>query len=300
MKTNRNAFVIAQKEFADNVWSPRFIMLILTFTIIVFSRSYLTGIQAEDNIFRSFLDVAQVIALFLPFMGIALGFDAMNKERESGSLNVLLTHPLFRDTIITGKILGAMITLALVVCVSILTVVGTMLVISGTELSLLMLKRLLIFTILTYLYLSIFMALGIFTSVVSKNATNSLIYNIAFWLGLCVTFGMIVATTASIITGHMPLDLTDNDNFLQFNADIQKLSPAHHYAMTVSGVPSLSWLGVSSERASVRGIFDTEHTLGQWWNELWTNVIILLITPIILIIISFITFLRQDISKDVR
>ena len=223
----------------------------------------------------------------------------MNKERESGSLNILLTHPLFRDTIITGKILGAMMTLALVVCVSIVTVVGTILVISGTELSLLMLKRLLIFTILTYLYISIFMALGILTSVVSKNSTNSLIYDIAVWLGLCVAFGMIVSTTASITTGHMPLDLNDNDHFLELNADIQKLSPGHHYAMSVRGVPSLSWLGVSSERASVHGIFDTEHTLEQWWNELWTNVIILLVTPIILIIISFITFLRQDISKDV-
>jgi len=295
METNRNALVIAQKEFADNVWSPRFIMLILTFTIIVFSKSYLVGMQVEGNILNSFLDVAQFIALFMPFMGIALGFDAMNKERESGSLNVLLTHPLFRDNIITGKILGAMITLALVVCVSIVTVVGIILVISGTELSLLMLKRLLIFTILTYLYISIFMALGILTSIVSKNATNSLIYDIAVWLGLCVAFGMIVSTTASITTGHMPLDLSDNDHFLELNADIQKMSPAHHYAMTVCGRPSLSWLGVSSEKPNVHGIFDTEHTLGQWWNELWTNVIILLITPIILIIVSFITFLRQDI-----
>lgn len=299
MKKIGNALVIAQKEFADNVWSPRFIMLILIFTAIVFSFSYRAGMYTEDNIFRgSFLDVAQVIAVFLPLMGIALGFNAMIKERESGSLNVLLTHPVFRDSIITGKILGSIITLALVVCVSIVTVVGTMLMISGTELSLLMLNRLFIFTILTYLYLSIFMALGILTSIISKSATNSLIYGIAVWLGLCVVSGLIVASIASIATGQMPLDLGNNDRFLELNADLQKLSPTYHYAETVMGVPGLSWGGVLSGMPTVHGIFDTEHTLKQWWNEYWTNIVILLIAPVILLIISFIIFLRQDISKD--
>ncbi|WP_305064043.1 ABC transporter permease [Methanococcoides sp.] len=298
METNRNVFVIAQKEFADNLWSPKFIMLMLAFTTIVFSESYFLGIQEEYNIFSRFVDVAQIIALFLPFMGIALGFDAMSKERESGSLNVLLTHPLYRDTIIAGKTLGAMITLALVVFVSIIAVVGTLLVTSGAELSSLMLNRFLIFAILTYLYLSIFMAIGILSSIVTKNARNSLIYNIAIWLVLCIAFGMIFTTTASIVAGHKPLDLDDNDYFLELNADIQKLSPAHHYAMTVSGLPGLSWLGISSERPNVRGIFDTEHTLEQWWGELWVNVLVLFITPVFLLIMAFLTFLRQDITKN--
>lgn len=299
MKKNRNALVIAQKEFADNVWSPRFIMLILIFTVIVFSFSYRAGMRPGDSIFHGiFIDVAQVIAVFLPLMGIALGFDAMIKERESGSLNVLLTHPVFRDNIITGKILGAMITLALVVCVSIVTVVGTMLMISGTEVSLLELNRLFIFAILTYLYLSIFMMLGILTSIISKSAINSLIYGIAVWLGLCVVFGLIIASIASITTGQMPLDLGNNDRFLELNADLQKLSPTHHYAETVMGVPGLSWGGILSGMPTVHGIFDTEHTLKQWWNEYWTNIVILLITPIILLIMSFIIFLRKDISKN--
>jgi ABC-2 type transport system permease protein len=294
----RNVFVIAQKEFADNVWSPRFIILIVAFTTVIFSISYRAGIGAGDTIFRGFLDVSQVISLFLPFMGIALGFDAISKEREAGSLNVLLTHPIYRDNIIAGKTLGAMITLALVVLISIVTVVGTMLVASGAELSSLMLNRLVIFAILTYLYLSIFLALSILSSIVTKNATKSLVYNIAIWLVLCIVFGMIVTTAASIMAGHKPTDLDDNDYFLELNADIQKLSPAHHYAMMVSGVSGLSWLGFLSERSNVRGIFDTEHTLKQWWNEFWINVIILVIAPVFLGIIAFITFLRQDISKD--
>ncbi len=300
MGRNHNIFVIAQKEFADNLWSPKFIMLLLTFTIIVFAKSYLEGVETGKNILGNFLDIAQVISLFLPFMGIVLGFDAISKEQETGALNVLLTHPLYRDTVIAGKTLGAMITLLIVVFISVITVIGTMLATSGNELNLLMLNRLVIFTILTYLYLSIFVVIGILSSVVTKKATKSLVYNISIWIVLCIAFGMIVATGASIITGHKPLDLDDNDHFLQVNADLQKLSPSHHYAMTVSGRPSFSWLGVSSEKPEVKGIFDTEHTLGKWWSELWPNVMILTVTPVFLIVVSFIVFLRQDISKDME
>ncbi|MDY0387076.1 MAG: ABC transporter permease [Methanolobus sp.] len=301
MKTNRNVFVIAQKEFADNVWSPKFITLLLTFTVIVFSKSYIAGIGAEDNIFSGrFLDIGQIIALFLPFMGITLGFDAMSKERERGSLNVLLTHPLYRDTIITGKTLGAMVTLAMVVFVATITVLGALFATSGAELSSLVLNRFLIFAILTYLFLSIFVAFGILGSIVTKNATKSLIYNIVIWLILCIAFGMIVATASSIATGEKPLDLSNNDHFLEVNAVVQKLSPDHHYAMTVSGRPSFSWLGVSSERPNVKGISDTEHTLEQWWYEFWPNVVVLIATPAFLTIMAFMAFLRQDISKDMR
>lgn len=299
MKKYRNVFVIAQKEFADNIWSPRFAILVLVFTTIVFSLSYGSGIGPEGNaISRGYLDISHIVSLFLPFMGIALGFDAITKERESGSLNVLLTHPIYRDNIIAGKTLGAMITLILVVFISIFTVLGTILLASGTELSSPILNRLVIFAILTYLYLSIFLSLGILSSIVTKNATKSLVYNIAIWVALCIVFGMICATTASIITEHKPTDLDDNERFLGLNADIQKLTPAHHYAMAVSGRPSLSWFGVSSEKPSVEGIFDMEYTLEQWWNELWINVLILIITPIFLVIMAFITFLRQDVSKD--
>ncbi|MDD2438702.1 MAG: ABC transporter permease [Methanosarcinaceae archaeon] len=298
METDRNVFVIAQKEFADNLWSPRFIVLILAFIVIVFSISWHSGIGSGQAISRGYLDLAQIVSLFLPFIGITLGFDAICKEREAGSLNVLLTHPIYRDNIIAGKTLGAMLTLALVIFISIFTVLGSMLIESGAKFPLLRLNRLLIFAILTYLYLSIFLALGILGSIVTKNAIKSLIYNIASWLILCVVFGMLITTTASIITGHKPLDLDDNERFLELNADFQKLSPSHHYAMAVSGRPSLSWLGVSSERPAVQGIFDTEHTLGQWWNELWINVLILILTPLFLIIMAFVTFLRQDISMD--
>ncbi|KPQ45104.1 MAG: putative ABC-2 type transport system permease protein, partial [Candidatus Methanoperedens nitroreducens] len=48
--------------------------------------------------------------------------------------------------------------------------------------------------------------------------------------------------------------------------------------------------------ASIKGIFDTRFTLFQWFGEFWMNLTVLIVTPIILLIIAFIAFLRKDIS----
>ncbi|SNQ58968.1 ABC transporter permease [Candidatus Methanoperedens nitratireducens] len=238
MKRNiNNVFVIAQKEFADNLWSPRFWVLISIFLLILFSYSYRTGLGS------SFTDVIQIIAVFSPIIGIALGFDAVTKETESNSLNVLLTHPVFRDNVITGKILGSMSTLLLVVFLSVSVLFGTNLLISGKQASLLELNRFLIFAIFTFIYLLIFLAIGILTSVISKNEVDSLTYGISAWLNLCVVFGATIMIIASIVTGQSLFDMGNNQQFRELNFQLQKFSPIYHYSEVTSGFSDLSWGG---------------------------------------------------------
>ena len=40
------------------------------------------------------------IALLGPIVGLALGFDAVNSERSNGTLNRLVSQPIYRDAII--------------------------------------------------------------------------------------------------------------------------------------------------------------------------------------------------------
>lgn len=299
MKQNiKNVLVIAQKEFADHLWSPRFIALVSVFSLIIFSFSYKAVLNGKNIFQMGFLDIAQIIAVFLPFLGIAIGFDAVVKESKSSSLNILLTHPVFRDNIITGKILGSLATLALVIGISIIASIGTMLLISGVQINLLEIERILIFAILTFIYISTFVGISILLSIYSKNTTSSLIYSIVVWINSIIVFSAIVAVIASIITGQSYLDLGKNQQVLELNANFQKFSPIHHYAEAVSGVPSLSWGGVSMNFGADRslGIFDKGHTLDQWLDEYWTNLVVLIAMPILLFIASFMAFLRRDIT----
>jgi ABC-2 type transport system permease protein len=245
-----------------------------------------------------FLDISQIIAVFLPFLGMALGFDSVVKESKSSSLNVLLTHPVFRDNIITGKILGSLATLALVIGISIIASVGTMLLISGVQINLLEIERILIFAILTFIYISTFVGVSILVSIYSKSTASSLIYSVVIWINSIIVFSAIVAVLAAIITGQSYLDLGKNHQVLELNANLQKFSPIHHYAEAISGVPSLSFGGVSLNSGSDRslGIFDTRYTLDQWMYEYWTNLAVLIAVPIVLFFTSFMAFLRRDIT----
>ena len=291
MKRNiNNVFIIAQKEFADNVWSPRFAVLMFIFLCISFSYTYSTKFGS------SFIDAVQTIAIFAPVIGIALGFDAVVKERRRNSLNVLLTHPVFRDTIITGKILGAMMTLALVVFLVIAVITGTSLIISGKLANFSELIRLFIFGILTFLYLLVFLSIGIFTSVITKSEINSLTYGIITWLNLCVVFGATVMIIATVVTGYSLFDMDENHQFRELTYDLQKLSPIHHYAEATIGLSDLSMESLINQE-TIKGVLDTRYTLGEWAGEFWENVVVLVVISMILIILSYLIFLRQDITR---
>ena len=61
----KNCIVIAQKEFADDLWSTRFLLLLSIFTLILFSFSYHNNAENTNFLDMGFVDVAQIIAVFL-------------------------------------------------------------------------------------------------------------------------------------------------------------------------------------------------------------------------------------------
>jgi ABC-2 type transport system permease protein len=169
----RNIFVIAQKEFADIITSPLFLMLAATYTLIVFTFSYrsvllgqYTGV--ESILMNSFSNITKQVGWFAPLIGIALGFDAVVRERKSGSLNVLLTHPVFRDNIITGKLLGITSILALVILFSMMVPLGTILIISGVQVGEMELMRIAVFAVVTFFYVLIFAGIAILLSIIAS------------------------------------------------------------------------------------------------------------------------------------
>jgi ABC-2 type transport system permease protein len=293
-----NVFVIAQKEFADNLYSPRFRVLLLMFTLIFFSFSVRSGKQGFNMFEQGFIDVAQIIGLFLPLVGIALGFDTVVKEKKSSSLNVLLTHPVFRDNIIAGKIIGGLVTLALVVFTSVIVSVGTLLILTGVSIGLMELNRILIFGVITFIYITAFLALGVLISIFSNSSTSSFIYGIITWIILVMIFGAIISVAASIATGESIYGFKNNQEALEMNSDLLKLSPIYHYSEAVAGVSGLSVgsVNVMTGKKISTGVFDTKYAIEDWFSEYWTNIVALIVMPILLFIASFAIFLRRDIA----
>jgi len=287
----KNIFLIAQKEFADIVSSPLFLMFIVTYTLIVLAFSFRSVYLYEHignlTIMSGLRGIVQQIGWFVPIIGIALAFDTIIKEKRAGSFNVLLTHPVFRDNIITGKLIGIISTLLIVIVFSTIIPVGTILVYTGTAISALELIRILFFIFLTFLYALIFAEIAIFVSILAKESEDSLVYNILIWLLICIVSGPIIISIASAATGQ--------DNIPDLAYNLISVTPLHHYSEVSLGEIDLSWGGINIE-PNVRGIFDTEFMLSQWFHEFWLNILYLVLTPIVLLVLCFISFLRKDMT----
>ncbi|MCQ1537200.1 ABC transporter permease [Methanosarcina sp. KYL-1] len=286
---NNNVFVITQKEAADHLHNTGFLVLLATYTAIIFASTYMYGslVHQNNSVLLSSINV-KMISLFTPLVSIVLGFDAVVREQKSGSLNVLLTHPLFRDNVLAGKFLGSMLMVAAIIVFSVFVSVGTLLIFYGVEVGYIELIRIAAFTILTFFYAVTFLEIAVLISTMVKNATDSLTYNIVIWIFICVLFGAILKTVVAILTGQ-----TATESVLI--TQLLNISPLHHYGEAVIGRADLSFMGVNVE-STIGGIFDTEYTLTQCLVEFWMNIVVLIMTPIILFIIDFIIFLRKDIT----
>lgn len=293
MENFSNVKVIAQKEFTDHLKSPVFLSFTATFTLVVLAWSYVQGTEVEytlnvlgsPDIMRGFKGVAEVVGCFAPIIGIVLGFDAIVKEIRSSSMNVLLTHPVFRDNIILGKILGSGSCILLVLFFSINLATGVMLMASGLPITMQQIIRIEMFVSLTFFYALIFLAISIMISTIAKKSNNSFLFNLIFWLVITVLLAKLIFTVSYAFSEDLNIANSQTQT-------IKNFLPDYHFTATAVGIQSPD-TGMTS---GIGGIFDTRYTLGAWIGEFWPNLAYLFVLPIILLIGSILAFLKKDIT----
>ena len=119
-----------RKELADHLTSKRFLIILILIYATSFASLYgaLSGLSdaiSNDTNFiflklyttsgNSIPSFMSFIALLGPFVGLTLGFDAINSERSAGTLNRLVAQPIYRDSIIVGKFLAGTTVIAIMV-----------------------------------------------------------------------------------------------------------------------------------------------------------------------------------------
>ncbi len=293
MENSSNIKVISQKEFTDHLKSPVFLSFTAIFTLVVLAYSYVLGTEVEytvnvlgsPNLMTGFEGVAEVVGRFAPIIGIVLGFDAVVKEIKSSSMNVLLTHPVFRDNIILGKILGSGSCILLVLFFSINLATGAMLMVSGLPVTMQQIIRIEVFVLVTFFYALIFLAISIMISIISKKSNNSLMFNLIFWLVITVLFAKLIFTVSFIFSEDLHAAQAQTQIFKNFLPDYQ-------YTTTAIGIKDADTGLISG----IGGIFDTRYTLGAWAWEFWPNLAYLFVLPFVLLIGSILAFLKKDIT----
>ena len=140
--------------------------------------------QSSGNIIYSFFpapDFLYVVRVVLSLVALLFGFDQVSREREQGTLKLLLGSSISRAKVLAGKWVGNFLSLA----VPFLLVTLMACVLLGLDpdvhFSAGELGRLVLILGLSLLYLGFFLSLGILVSTLTKRAATSVVVLLFLW-----------------------------------------------------------------------------------------------------------------------
>ncbi|MBM3855684.1 MAG: ABC transporter permease, partial [Verrucomicrobia bacterium] len=176
---------IFRKELADHFSSTRFLItfalilmvaVVTTFIAGSHLRQALEGVAKPSHVFLllfttagQFFSLVQFIAFFGPLIGILLGFDAINRERNDNTLSKLIAQPIFRDAVINGKFLAGATMIALMLGSVVLLISGLGLVTIGVVPGGDEAGRLLVYLVVSIAYVAFWMGLAILFSILFRS-----------------------------------------------------------------------------------------------------------------------------------
>lgn len=327
--TTASTITIFKKELADLFVNKRFLLLFAMILLLSTASAYqgASYLKSSSSTSSDFLAIfsegvngssfVSLMVLFGPLLGLALSFDAINKERKSGSLSTILSQPIFRDSIINGKFLAGAtgITLAIVVTLGINTGIAIPLLGFGpTTTQALAIVSL---ALVTVVYLCFWYAVGLLFSVFCRETSTSILASVATW----ITFSILIFIFASFISNvAVPTvafnpgsgdygNFTGGGNFTRIftpsnsvtesrsliSSAISSISPAYLYsdiASKLTGAVSSSFTGFS---ISIPRFTGQEFNLATALAGSWAEILILIIAMAIFFVASYLLFLRSEI-----
>jgi ABC-2 type transport system permease protein len=137
-------------------------------------------------------------------VGITLGFDSISGEYARGTLSRVLSQPIYRDSLINGKFLAGLTTVAVLWGSILLLVIGLGITLLGFAPNGEEIWRMLIFTTVGIFYVGFWLALAMLFSLVFQKTVTAALASIAVWLFLT----LFVSVFSSAISGMIVPDAT--------------------------------------------------------------------------------------------
>jgi len=210
--------VILKKELADHFSSYRFVIIFALIAMISLISAYMVGLNIRQQlegvakprfIFLmlftapgALFSLVQFVAFFGPLVGLILGFDTINRERNEGTLSKLLSQPIYRDVVINGKFLAGvtMITIMLVSIVLVITGIGLLVlgIVPGLE----EIWRIVFYLIISIIYIAFWLGVAILFSILFRSTATSALAALAVW----IFFSFFVSIGANIVANAVASD----------------------------------------------------------------------------------------------
>jgi Cu-processing system permease protein len=108
--------VIAAKEFRDRIRNRWVLAVAIIFALFALAIAYFGAAQQGEvglrNVDVTVASLVSLVTYLVPLIALILGYDAIVGEKERGSLELMLSMPITRFEILSGKYLGLATALA--------------------------------------------------------------------------------------------------------------------------------------------------------------------------------------------
>jgi ABC-2 type transport system permease protein len=315
--------VVANKEFADHLLSVRFVVLLAILGLAVgipfflaseqirsiasqasgsgtlFLALFLLGPQ-DVSIFQLDVTIQSFVSLAAPLLGLAFAFDAVNGERAQGTLPRLLSQPIYRDDVINGKFAGGLAIIAMVLAIIVALVAALGIFRLGIVPSPNEILRILVWMLVTIIYVGLWLAFGLLLSVVMRRAATSALVGFGMWF-VVVAFGRFLVGLLLEIFVPVSNALTEENlaaiqtrtfflrllpNTLYDEASSVLLNPLATYAAT----PPTIGGNISVSEQILNSLSPDQSFL-----IVWPQIVALLAIMVACFALAYVRFMRQEV-----
>ena len=292
--------MLFEKETADFICGRRMILFVILMGLITVTGFYAaasgladaidSGSSSASFLFLKLFTVSansipsynSLMALMGPFIGIFMGFDAIGSERAEGTLNRLVSQPLYRDHIIIGKFLAGLFLAAVMVFSSGLVIAAVGLIATGLVPTAAEAARLLIYLCFCVVYIGLWLAVAVWFSTVCRHAASLLA-------------GIVADALYPVGGGDMAALMNEMKNYT-CEMNLNRLSPYYLFGEATStllnpGVRSINAVTMTQ----LSGALSSTLSVGQSMLLVWPHLTALVALTLAAFAGAYVSFMRQEI-----
>jgi ABC-2 type transport system permease protein len=314
--------VVAGKEFADHLWSARFVVLLIVLGLAALIPMYFAAdairaaasqVTGTSSVFLFLFTVApsvadtgvqipgawSFIAIVGPLLGIAFSFDAVNGERARGTLPRLLSQPIYRDDVINGKFAAGLAVIGLVLTFIVVLIAAFGVIRLGIVPSAEELLRIIAWLLFTFVYIALWLAFGLLLSVLVRSAATSALIAFGVWL-VATFFGGLITQ----VIGGFVAPLSGNADEYLHNAGLQqtitRLLPDTLYreasaAILSPQVASVSTPATIGQYEQLQQRIPSLQSCDQSLLLVWPHLVTMVAITVACFALAYVRFMRQEV-----
>jgi ABC-2 type transport system permease protein len=310
--------VMVRKEISGHIRSWRFIVLLVLVALTFWGSMYVSmsnirkavsTIEDPNHLFLYLklltitdgtLPPFHVFLNFLgPLLGIALGFDAINAEQQSGTLGRIMAQPVYRDNLLLSKFISALILISVLFLSLALLMIGGGIILTGVNIEPEEVLRIFSFIVVCVTYVGFWLGLSILLSVRFRQAATSALTAISIWLFFTVFYHIVVslAVKAFIPDSHI-LSERDVLHYNEIILSLLRLAPSQLYTdatttLLMPSIRSLSPLSMEQMSSAIPSPLPFKESL----MIVWPQVSGLVAATVVCFALSYYLFMRREIRS---